>query len=97
MFVYERPFAPSDGRIYDVFGRDPMLPNPSKFVSSFISLSGVSPNVCVVSLHYLDVLHRKHPGLPFTTNNANRLVHIACVAAAKYIDDQAMRYTNVHW
>jgi len=78
------------------FGRDPEFV-PEKFVSDFVGSTRVSPMVVLVGLLYLKRVMKKHAGLRISSTNASRLVLVACTSAAKYMDDQALRYTNVHW
>jgi hypothetical protein len=78
------------------FGRDPEF-IPEKFVSEFVASTRVSPMCVVIGLMYLRKLVKKHTGLKISSTNASRLVLVASMSAAKYMDDQALRYTNAHW
>jgi hypothetical protein len=81
---------------YNEFGRDPSFVARS-FAEGFITRSRTSPLCVLVGFFYLKQLLSRHPKLKISSNNASRLVLVACAAGAKFVDDVSMRYTNEHW
>eukprot|EP01028_Stygiella_incarcerata_P001765 TRINITY_DN1327_c0_g1_i1.p1 TRINITY_DN1327_c0_g1~~TRINITY_DN1327_c0_g1_i1.p1 ORF type:complete len:251 (-),score=50.83 TRINITY_DN1327_c0_g1_i1:131-841(-) len=83
-------------RRYHDFLKDPLF-DPSAFAVKFIRRARVSPSVVLLGYFYLHRILEKHSKLKMTSINASRLMVVACTCAAKFLDDQAMRYTNKHW
>eukprot|EP01028_Stygiella_incarcerata_P013369 TRINITY_DN82208_c0_g1_i1.p1 TRINITY_DN82208_c0_g1~~TRINITY_DN82208_c0_g1_i1.p1 ORF type:complete len:223 (-),score=38.78 TRINITY_DN82208_c0_g1_i1:310-978(-) len=87
---------PRLSKTYQSFLADPPF-DPSSFAVRFVRRAHVSPSVVLVGYYYLHRIIKRHPKLKITSVNATRLVTIACTSAAKFLDDQAMRYNNRHW
>lgn len=81
---------------YNEFGRDPVF-KPREFCEMFLNRSRTSPLCILVGMFYLRTMLQTHPKLKVSSNNASRLVLVACAGAAKFVDDVSMRYTNEHW
>jgi hypothetical protein len=96
MVMQVQRMNPGISKKYRSFLADPLF-DPSSFAIKFVRKSHVSPSVVLVGYFYLHQVVKKHPTLKITNINATRLVTIACTSAAKFVDDQAMRYTNKHW
>lgn len=69
----------------------------TSFVSRFISRSGCSPIVVLLAFYYLHKITRRFSKLRIRSCNAYRTVFVASCAAAKYVDDMALRFRNCHW
>eukprot|EP00762_Andalucia_godoyi_P000029 ANDGO_02243.mRNA.1 Cyclin-P4-1 len=87
-----RPHDPG----YNEFGRDPVF-KAREFCEMFMHRSRTSPLCIIVGMYYLRNMLQAHPKLKISSNNSSRLILVACAAAAKFVDDVSMRYTNEHW
>eukprot|EP01028_Stygiella_incarcerata_P001227 TRINITY_DN1195_c0_g1_i2.p1 TRINITY_DN1195_c0_g1~~TRINITY_DN1195_c0_g1_i2.p1 ORF type:complete len:156 (+),score=34.84 TRINITY_DN1195_c0_g1_i2:1973-2440(+) len=83
-------------RGYSEFGSDPVF-DAGLFASRFVRRAKVTPCAVFLAFFYLSRILKKHPKLRVTSNNASRLILVASSCAAKFVDDQALRYTNKHW
>lgn len=78
------------------FACDPRF-DAHEFINGFVARARVSPFAALVGMFYIYRLVRSNERLKMTCANATRLMVVATCAAAKFIDDQALRYTNRHW
>jgi hypothetical protein len=83
-------------RGYSEFGSDPIF-DAGSFAAYFVRRAKVTPCAVFLAFFYMNRIVKKHPKLRVTSNNASRLILVATSCAAKFVDDQALRYTNKHW
>mmetsp|Transcript_55738 Transcript_55738/g.147244 ORF Transcript_55738/g.147244 Transcript_55738/m.147244 type:complete len:176 (-) Transcript_55738:116-643(-) len=69
--------------------------SPSAYIKRIVKYGGLSPCCFVVGLIYLERLKRQEPTVCLTSNSFQRLILVAVMLAAKYLDD--FYYSNKRW
>ena len=78
------------------FESDEVLPvSVHRYIKRIRQYTKISANVLILALIYLNRLKKIHRSLKLTSNNIQRLYLVACLIAAKYLEDHV--YSNKRW
>jgi hypothetical protein len=68
---------------------------PSAYIKRIVKYGGLSPCCFVIGLIYLERFKRRDPTVCLTSRSFQRLILVATMVAAKFLDD--FYYSNKHW
>ena len=69
--------------------------SPSAYIKRIVKYGGLSPCCFVIGLIYLERFKRRDPSVCLTSRSFQRLILVATMLAAKFLDD--FYYSNKHW